>query len=1052
MINYSVKVGDFAEEQSDDWSSTGSVGQNPFPGLRPFTIEECHLFFGREGPVDEILLKLAAHRSVTIMGYSGSGKSSLMYCGLVPVLYGGFMTDTSPFWQIITTRPGSSPINNLSSAIVDYMVSQRRIDQKDIHIHKAIVSSVLRSGTNGLVEVAKYLQTRKGENIFVLVDQFEELFRFREATPEFLDESTAYVNLILAAVSQKEVPVYISINMRSDFIGACSVFPGLTQMINQSNYLVPQMTREQKRMAIIGPVAVGGGRISQRLVRRLLSDIGDNQDQLPILQHALMRTWDYWVENREPGEPMDLRHYNAIGRITQALSLHSNEAFDELTSREKEISEIVFKNITEKNQENKGLRRPCKVGLLAELADASEQEVIRVVDHFRKPGRSFLMPGVNVSLDANSTVELSHESLMRIWSRLASWVDEEAESATMYKRLSDAAAMYQIGKTSLWRPPDLQLALNWQKKQKPTRTWAHRYDVAFERAIVFLDTSRITYEAELKNQELLQQRMLRRARVTSVVLGAAALIAILFMVYGFTQQIEAKRNFDKAEQKRLEAEDQKQIAVAERSRAEQKTEEVIQKQKELEQAILKVNQALKEVSLAKQQADASRVYAEQQRDSAESRRLFANERTIYAQQQYQIAQEALRESKRLLMLSIAQSLEAKAETQEDRELAGLLAMQGYLFHTQYEGEKYDPYVFAGLYSALEKLSGLNYNAVRVPGNLINKMFALAISSKTSTFFTSGNDGRIFRGDYQSLAAQDQIDRNPFASRVLVLSADERYLVNGTDSAFIEVFDLSAGNKKAKIVGHKSFVNDVKFLPGSVKFLSASTDRTVRVNNAATGQSSLLIALPFGLKSFDISSDGNHLVGAATSGQLVMIDLSAKSYRILHNEAPNRILSVAYHPAKQLVALGTEVLDERGLAKRGVVKIFDLTSGRVVKELTGHKAGVSDVKYSPNGLLLASAGYDRRLQMWVVGKEEELPIVMDNNNGNIWKIAFSGDSNFLLASCNNSEIRVWQTDSRKLAEQICPKLTRNMAVDEWKIYVGNGIDYESTCKSLLISDF
>jgi len=72
--------------------------------LRPFTIHECHLFFGRESQVDEILLKLSQNRSITVMGYSGSGKSSLMYCGLIPVLYGGFMTQTGPFWQVITIR------------------------------------------------------------------------------------------------------------------------------------------------------------------------------------------------------------------------------------------------------------------------------------------------------------------------------------------------------------------------------------------------------------------------------------------------------------------------------------------------------------------------------------------------------------------------------------------------------------------------------------------------------------------------------------------------------------------------------------------------------------------------------------------------------------------------------------------------------------------------------------------------------------------------------------------------------------------------------------
>src|SRR6187401_2381929 len=124
---------------------------NPFPGLRPFTADECHLFFGREGQVDDILVKLAQHRFVCVMGYSGSGKSSLMYCGLVPVLFGGFVTQTGPNWNIIITRPGAAPLHNLAESIVEYLVSTNRISADDKPIHKAIILSVLRSGPNGLV-------------------------------------------------------------------------------------------------------------------------------------------------------------------------------------------------------------------------------------------------------------------------------------------------------------------------------------------------------------------------------------------------------------------------------------------------------------------------------------------------------------------------------------------------------------------------------------------------------------------------------------------------------------------------------------------------------------------------------------------------------------------------------------------------------------------------------------------------------------------------------------------------------------------------------------
>src|SRR5690606_12549434 len=197
--------------------------------------------------------------------------------------------------------------------------------------------------------------------------------------------------------------------------------------------------------------------------------------------------------------------------------------------------------------------------LIAQLAEAEERDVIRVVDHFRKVGRSFLMPGAQVPLSADSMIELSHESLMRIWKRLDAWVEEEYESAQMYKRLSEAAAMYQIGKTGLWRPPDLQLALNWQKKQKPTREWAQRYDEAFERAIVFLDTSRITYEAELKNQEMMQRRVLQRARATAIVLGAGFIVAIVFFVLSYMEKLRADKQF-------MIAQEQKIIADEERGR------------------------------------------------------------------------------------------------------------------------------------------------------------------------------------------------------------------------------------------------------------------------------------------------------------------------------------------------------------------------------------------------------------------------------------------------------------------------------------------------------
>jgi WD40 repeat protein/energy-coupling factor transporter ATP-binding protein EcfA2 len=1025
---------------------------NPFPGLRPFTVDESHLFFGREGQVDDILGKLSANRFVCVMGYSGSGKSSLMSCGLLPVLHGGFVVHSSANWHVITARPGMSPIQNLTESIIDYLIDNHQVNDGEILLWRTIVNSILRSGTNGLVEIAKILQQEKQENVFFLIDQFEELFRFHEsdAQEEVFNDTQLYVNLLLHAVEQRDLPVFVALTMRTDFIANCSPFTGLTEVINESNYLVPQMTREQKRSAIEGPVAVAGGKIAERLVKRMLQDLGHDQDQLPILQHALMRTWDYWSVNREPGEPLDLRHYATIGGVEQALSLHANELYDELNTRQKEITEILFKSITEKSAENKGMRRPSKLSLIAELANASEYEVEEVVEHFRQPGRSFLMPAHTVPLNSDSLIELSHESLLRIWTRLNQWVEEEFESATVYKRISDAAAMYQIGRTSLWRPPDLQLALNWQKKQQPTREWAQRYDEAFERAIVFLDTSRITYEAELKNQELLQKRMLQRARATALILGIAAVIAILFLVFAYLQKIEADSQKLEAQRQEKAAIEQREAAVVARNDAEAQRNLVEQRNLDLEKARAELEAALNEAQIARDQAQKSALVAYRQEQLAKVAGVKEMESRIVAERETDRANQNLNIANRLYMLTIAQAMSGKSvQEDDDKDLAGALAMQAFHFHRRYEGKRYDPYIYNALYHALVVNAGKSYNAITVPGPPKNRMTSVAVSSKGNTYYAAGADGRIVTGNFETRTSQPTAYQNSYPNRVIAISKDERYLVNGTDSAQVQIFDLKNESSSPVIVnGLTGATNAIEFLPDNATFLVSKADRTISLVDVKTGKYTPLITLPFEIKTLSISRDGKYMAGGSWTGQLVLITLANKSSEVLINNPTEQILSVEFSPDGKTLAYGTfEINDNRGL-----VKLYNIAERKDLRQYTGHKAGVYDVEFSPDGKLLASAGADKRLQMWVLDFPEDLPIQMDNNNGFIWDIAFSHDSQYLIAACHESELRVWPTNPDILATKICPLLQRNMTPDEWIKYVGDDIQYETTCVNLLISDY
>jgi ABC-type cobalamin/Fe3+-siderophores transport system ATPase subunit len=209
---------------------------NPFPGLRPFKIEESHLFFGREGQSDEVLLKLSKSRFVGVIGPSGSGKSSFIYCGVLPILYGGFLTDASPNWEVIVTRPGAGPIDNLAESLLKNNKEYLDAEPEEKKIKRTIFSTLLRSSSLGLVEAVEQSRRSADVNYLILVDQFEELFRFKDSTdPNSVNETLAFVNLLIEAINYPDSPIYVAITMRSDFIGDCAQFPELTRKINDSH-------------------------------------------------------------------------------------------------------------------------------------------------------------------------------------------------------------------------------------------------------------------------------------------------------------------------------------------------------------------------------------------------------------------------------------------------------------------------------------------------------------------------------------------------------------------------------------------------------------------------------------------------------------------------------------------------------------------------------------------------------------------------------------------------------------------------------------------------
>jgi tetratricopeptide (TPR) repeat protein len=521
---------------------------NPFPGLRPFEADEDHLFFGREKEIDELLRRLRLCRFLSIIGTSGSGKSSLVRSGLIPSLYGGFMVNTSPGWRIAIMRPGEDPVRHLAAALnsPDVIGATGELEATN----SVLLEATLQRGTRGLVEAVRQARALSDDNLLIVVDQFEELFRFRRNSQRdnSRNEAAAFVKLLLEATRQEEIPIYVVITMRSDFIGDCMDFIGLPEAVNSGSYLVPRMTRDELRSAITGPIAVGGGNIAQRLVLRLLNDLGDDYDQLPILQHALMRTWDHWAQRSPSTAAIDIEDYEAIGTFRHALSIHAEEAYEETgTDDAKKTTERIFKALTDTFSDTRGIRRPTSVGDLTAICETSQAAVIRIVEIFRRPGRSFLMPPADVSLEEQSIVDLSHESLMRCWARLVGWAEQERVSADIYNRLSDAAMWCEEGRAGLWRNPELEVGQKWKGENHPTAAWAQRYNSNFVQVMSFLDRSEAERQRLSDESKRERRKKLRQTQWAAGILGALFLIALFLAYFALMQTRRAEENLKSAQ-------------------------------------------------------------------------------------------------------------------------------------------------------------------------------------------------------------------------------------------------------------------------------------------------------------------------------------------------------------------------------------------------------------------------------------------------------------------------------------------------------------------------
>ena len=417
----------------------------PYRGLLPFGESDVEVFYGRERLAAGLAVKLAARAAdgglVVVTGASGSGKSSLLRAGLLPILAQGQQIPGSDRWPRIVMTPTKDPLTELAARLAavggpDALAVRDGLARHPDQAHLAIRSAVLAVAARRDEE--RPASGDSAARLVLIVDQFEQVFTLN---PDLGGEATrqAFITALCSAATSpvgpgQEPPALVVLAVRGDFWDRCAAVPELVGALQDGQFVVGPMTESELRVAITGPAEAAGLRIDPALTDTILGDLrvagGDRSaGVLPLLSQAMALTW----EQRE-GDRLTSRGYAQAGGVSHAVQTGADTVYGTLPAGHRAIARDVLRSMTVASRDGGLARRPVtRDDLYAGLPGAARADIDAVLDVFAAERL--------IVLDED-TAQLSHDVLLRAWPRLRGWLEEDRADWILYAQLADAAAAW----------------------------------------------------------------------------------------------------------------------------------------------------------------------------------------------------------------------------------------------------------------------------------------------------------------------------------------------------------------------------------------------------------------------------------------------------------------------------------------------------------------------------------------------------------------------------------------------------------------------------------
>lgn len=419
--------------QREVW--TGS----PFPGLRSFTEKEAPIFFGRGRETDELIRRIQSNRFVSVIGVSGSGKSSLVAAGAIPRLINGAISDNqqrSMDWHIVKLTPGKDPFHRLAGSML-LQIPQLKGDPIEYSTRRAKLALALSQSPAALTEtiLSIFVDEPHWVEILLFIDQFEELFTLTppEMRKSFIDmlvhavHSSSLASLLYGSGSSND-RIRVVTTLRADFYHRCVEYPDLAELLRNGSFPLAAPSQLALYEMITKPAERAELEFEGGLPERILKDSGDEPGALALVAYTL----DELYHAGKEGKRLTHADYDSLGGVRGAIGRRAEDIFEKLPQETQAMLPNIFQKLVAIEHRGPATRERA---LVNDIADDESSKML--IDAFTEARLLVQSRG-----EQGAVVEVAHEALFSSWDRLSEWVDKTRHDLYLLQQMRRAATLW----------------------------------------------------------------------------------------------------------------------------------------------------------------------------------------------------------------------------------------------------------------------------------------------------------------------------------------------------------------------------------------------------------------------------------------------------------------------------------------------------------------------------------------------------------------------------------------------------------------------------------